>query len=65
MGVVLYPSTSTNSPTSYPVQKNASPMSVGHLQCRGHEADIGICIADLDKTDCVEEAVGIDCTGTL
>lgn len=48
---------------SFPTQRNGSAVLIGNLQCNGHETDIGYCKAQLDKSTCTEQVVGIDCTG--
>ncbi|KAK3602005.1 hypothetical protein CHS0354_001584 [Potamilus streckersoni] len=51
------------SPSYYVFNGTSTSINIGDLQCRGNETDIGLCKAFLDKRNCSDEVVGIDCSG--
>lgn len=47
------------------IHRNDTPVALGSLDCLGVENDIGFCKGDLDKSNCSDEIVNIDCSGIL
>ncbi|XP_033757248.1 deleted in malignant brain tumors 1 protein-like [Pecten maximus] len=42
-----------------------NPMLIGKVDCHGNETDIGLCKANLDKSNCTDTVVGLDCTDNV
>ncbi|XP_021378643.1 deleted in malignant brain tumors 1 protein-like [Mizuhopecten yessoensis] len=55
----------SNNMTSTALTKGTSPILVGDIECHGNETDIGLCKADLDKSNCTDMVVGLDCTDNV
>ncbi|KAL3880250.1 hypothetical protein ACJMK2_032499, partial [Sinanodonta woodiana] len=49
-------------PNYYTFHGTRMHLLIGDIQCRGNETDIGLCKAFLDKSNCTDEVVGIDCS---
>lgn len=45
------------------IKRNNSAVVLGSLNCMGFENDIGFCKGGLDKSNCTDDIVNIDCTG--
>ncbi|XP_060064988.1 deleted in malignant brain tumors 1 protein-like [Ylistrum balloti] len=51
--------------TSTALAQGENAILVGEIDCRGNESDIGLCKADLDKSNCTDMVVGLDCTDNV
>ncbi|CAG2197845.1 unnamed protein product [Mytilus edulis] len=47
------------------IKRNNSAVVLGSLNCMGFENDIGFCKGGLDKSNCTDDIVNIDCTGGM
>ncbi|XP_052086629.1 scavenger receptor cysteine-rich domain superfamily protein-like [Mytilus californianus] len=47
------------------IQRNGTAVVLGSLDCLGVENDIGFCKGDLDKSQCNDDIVNIDCSGGI
>ncbi|XP_069139920.1 scavenger receptor cysteine-rich domain superfamily protein-like [Argopecten irradians] len=51
--------------TSTALTRGTDPILIGGVDCHGNETDIGLCKADLDKSQCTDRVVGLDCTDNV
>lgn len=47
------------------VPRNDTQVLLGSLSCIGPESDIGFCKGTVDKSNCTNEVISIDCTGKV
>ncbi|KAL3880240.1 hypothetical protein ACJMK2_032489, partial [Sinanodonta woodiana] len=52
----------SSTPNHYVFNGTSTTILIGDIQCRGNETDIGLCKAFLDKANCTDDVVGIDCS---